>query len=354
MLFESTKENPLSEVNLAEDSDQGAGIATLDNRLERYAVAHRRALAMAHYLTTSGEIKHGNKIKYRKLGAKLKKCGDWLVFRHYFTVDQVRLYAADFCKKHIVCPFCGIRRGAKYLKAYTQKLACLTHEKPTLKPYLVTFTVKDGPDLLERYNHLAKGIRTMMQARRDYLKSPKNRPHCEAAKATAGVYSNEFKRGMNSGLWHPHSHMVWLCHDAPNKFKLSEEWRKYTGDSFIVDVTPFYSEDDIIKGFCEVFKYAVKFSDLPLSDNLHAFEVLGGKRLVGSFGDFRGVEVPENLEDEILEDDLPFIEMFYKFTTCGYSLVKAVEGDIQADKREKEMRKKHKKINNWYKTRGAR
>lgn len=323
MLFESTKENPLTEDALAGDSDQGAGIATLDNRLERYAVAHRRALAMAHYLTTSGEIKHGNKIKYRKLGAKLKKCGDWLVFRHYFTVDQVRLYAADFCKKHIVCPFCGIRRGAKYLKAYTQKLACLTHEKPTLKPYLVTFTVKDGPDLLERYNHLAKGIRTMMQARRDYLKSPKNRPHCEAAKATAGVYSNEFKRGMNSGLWHPHSHMVWLCHDAPNKFKLSEEWRKYTGDSFIVDVTPFYSEDDIIKGFCEVFKYAVKFSDLPLSDNLHAFEVLGGKRLVGSFGDFRGVEVPQSLEDEVLDDDLPFIEMFYKFTTGGYSLVKA-------------------------------
>ena len=161
-----------------------------------------------------------------------------------------------------------------------------------------------------------------MQARRDYLKSPKNRNHCEAAKATAGVYSNEFKRGRNSGEWHPHSHMVWLCHELPDKFKLSEEWRKYTGDSFIVDVTPFYSEDDVVKGFCEVFKYAVKFSDLPLSDNLHAFEVLGGKRLVGSFGDFRGVEVPKNLEDEILEDDLPFIEMFYKFTTGGYSLVK--------------------------------
>lgn len=354
MLFESTKEDPLNEINLAGDSDQGAGIATLDNRLGRYAVAHRRALAMAHYLMTSDEIKHGNKLKYRKLGAKLQKCGDWLVFRHYYTADQVRLHKANFCKKHIVCPFCAIRRGAKYLKAYTQKLSCILAEKPTLKPYLVTFTVKDGPDLKERYNHLVKGIRTMMQARRSYISNPKKNKHCEAAKATAGVYSNEFKRGRNSGEWHPHSHMVWLCQESPDKFKLSEEWLKYTGDSFIVDVTPFYNEDDIVSGFCEVFKYAVKFSELPLPDNLHAFEVLGGKRLVGSFGDFRGVEVPENLEDEIREDDLPFIEMFYKFTTCGYSLVKAVEGDIQADKREKELRKKHKKINEWNKARGSR
>src|SRR3546814_1097214 len=48
---------------------------------------------------------------------------------------------------------------------------------------------------------------------------------------------------------------------------LSEQWKKITGDSFIVDVTPFHDQDDVITGFLEVFKYAVKFSDLPLADN---------------------------------------------------------------------------------------
>ena len=41
----------------------------------------------------------------------------------------------------------------------------------------------------------------------------------------------------------------------------------------------------------EVFKYAVKFSDLSLDDNWHAAQLLKGKRLLNSFGLFRGVEV---------------------------------------------------------------
>ena len=60
-----------------------------------------------------------------------------------------------------------------------------------------------------------------------------------------------------------------------------------------------------IDGFLETFKYALKFSDLELSDNLHAYKTLKGKRLINSFGALRGVEVPEELTDDDLDDDLP-------------------------------------------------
>ena len=69
--------------------------------------------------------------------------------------------------------------------------------------------------------------------------------------------------------------------------QLSREWEALTGDSFIVDVRPMYGEID---GFLETFKYALKFSDLELSDNLHAYKTLKGKRLINSFGALRGVE----------------------------------------------------------------
>lgn len=62
----------------------------------------------------------------------------------------------------------------------------------------------------------------------------------------------------------------------------------------------------------EVFKYAVKFSDQPVADTWHAFQTLKGKRLLGSAGCFRGVEVPEELTDEPL-DDLPYVELFYRY-----------------------------------------
>jgi len=55
------------------------------------------------------------------------------------------------------------------------------------------------------------------------------------------------------------------------------------------------------------------------ADTYAAHQVLKGRRLIGSAGLFRGIEVSENLLDEPL-DDLPFIELFYRFIGGGYSL----------------------------------
>ena len=61
------------------------------------------------------------------------------------------------------------------------------------------------------------------------------------------------------------------------------------------------------------FKYALKFSDLELSDNLHAYKTQKGKRTINSFGALRGVEVPEELTDDDLDDDLPYMLMLYTY-----------------------------------------
>ena len=117
--------------------------------------------------------------------------------------------------------------------------------------------------------------------------------------------------------------MVWLCHQAPDAKKLSREWLHFTGDSYIVDVRPFSDQEDVLGGFLEVFKYAVKFSDLPLEDNWHGYETLRNRNLVFSLGRFRGVEVPAELTDEDL-DDQPFVELLFRFVrSAGYTLESA-------------------------------
>jgi hypothetical protein len=117
--------------------------------------------------------------------------------------------------------------------------------------------------------------------------------------------------------------MIWLCHDEPDQEKLSQEWKDWTGDSFVVDVRPFHDQNDLVSGFLEVFKYAVKFSELPLADNWHAFRILSKHRLVDSFGLLRGVEIPDSLLDEPILDDLPYIELLYQYMSqAGYSLMK--------------------------------
>ncbi len=317
-MVDRPKESPASDSLLADGSEHGAdGAAALPDRLARYEKAHRRALRMAEYAEGQGEP---------QLAGKLGRCGHWLVFRHYYTVDKVRLHAADFCRKHLLCPLCAIRRGVKYLKAYMDRLDVVLAQNPGLRAYMVTVTVKDGDDLAERFRHLRRAMKAMTQARRDYLKAPAQRQHVEFAKALGGVHSIEAKRGAGSGQWHPHAHMIWLCHEVPSQALLAREWEAWTGDSFIVDVRPMDGAD-LVGAFIEVFKYALKFSELPLDDNWQAFRTLSNKRLIDSFGLLRGVDVPDDLTDEPL-DDLPFLELFYQWLgRAGYSLAKASRVD---------------------------
>lgn len=297
--------NPQIEEPLAGELDKGADTAeALPRRLERYGKARERATQMAGYAQANGHAK-----EYRLLDG----CGNYLLFRHYHTVDKVRLHAANLCRKHLLCPLCAIRRGSKALSAYLDRFAAIKAEKPTLRPFFVTFTVKNGPDLWERFIHLRQNLQAMHKRR-----SGKG-AHGEVLKAEGAVWSYEVtNRGRG---WHPHAHAIWLCETAPDQAKLKAEWEKLTGDSHQVKVVPM--EGDHVEGFLEVFKYSLKFGDLDLADNWTAYETLSGENLLASFGCFRGVVVPEALTDEPL-DGLPYIDLLYRYVKgVGYGLSSA-------------------------------
>jgi hypothetical protein len=281
------------------------GIEALPKRVERYGKAKNGALDTAEYMSAC--------TKHQAMAAKVQGCGDYLLFRHYVTIDTVRLHGAQFCKKHLLCPLCAIRRGAKALAAYLQRWEVIQAQKPGLLPFLVTLTVKDGPDLGERFKHLHKSQRELWMR--------KHRRRGSVLDGVEGaVWSYEVKRGQGSGVWHPHLHMIALSETLPDAQELAREWHEITGDSFIVDVRPI-SQEDPVSGFIEVFKYAVKFSDQEPADTVHAWETLGGKRLLASSGCFRGVVVPDELTDDCSQyEGLPFMDLLYRFTRAGYSL----------------------------------
>lgn len=281
---------------------EASGIEALPDRVSRYAKAKRRALDVAEYIDA---------VPDHKLAGTITECGEYLCFRHYYTIDQVRLHAAYFCRKHLLCPLCAIRRGAKALQAYLPRYEVIRAAQPLLRPFLVTLTVKDGSDLRERFKHLQRSQRELWM--RKHRKRGSVLDGVEAA-----VWSYEVKRGAGSGLWHPHLHMVAMAETAPDQMRLGREWHAITGDSYIVDVRAI-DEEDPASGFLEVFKYALKFSDMEPCDTFAAHNVLRGRRLVGSAGLFRGIEIPEQLTDEPL-DDLPYVQLLYRWMDRGYSL----------------------------------
>ena len=85
------------------------GIEALPKRVERYGKARKSALDVAEYM----QGLPGQQAK--DVSQRVMACGDYLLFRHFFTVDKVKLHAAQFCKAHLLCPLCAIRRGAKAL-----------------------------------------------------------------------------------------------------------------------------------------------------------------------------------------------------------------------------------------------
>lgn len=328
------KEKPLSNDALAGEFDKGSGIFYLPKRMERYSAAKSRQLEILtqvnHFVQTDplkATLSNLDVIQHR-----IEACGNYLVFNHYYTVDDVRLSKASFCKTHLLCPLCAIRRGAKQVQAYLEKFELLRNENPRLKAYMLTLTVKNGHDLSERFEHLTKSVKKLLARRRDALRG---KCDSELLKALGGVFSYELTLSKHG--WHPHVHMVILCdQDDPILFNqakakqsdLSKEWLAVTGDSFIVDVRPI--DGDPADGFIEVFKYALKFSDLSPQDNLTAYLKLKGRRLTGSFGLFWGVDVPDSMTDNLL-DELPFIELFYQYTRAGYSLSGTREGAAKAE-----------------------
>lgn len=293
------------------------GIEALPRRVSRYGKAKQGAIDVAEYIRTLVNCPERASVyeqRLFRLANQIDDCGEYLAFRHYHTIDSVRLHGAMLCRKHLLCPLCAIRRGAKALSAYLQRWEAIQEQTKGLKPFLVTLTVKDGEDLNQRFIHLQRSQRELWMR--------KHRGRSSVLDVVKGaVWSYEVKRGTGSGVWHPHLHMVALCESEPSQTQLVEEWRDITGDSFIVDVRPI-DQQDPVSGFIEVFKYAVKFSAQTPADTLHCHRVLGGRRLIGSAGLFRGVEIPASLLDEPL-DDLPYVTYFFRFLRgAGYSLAR--------------------------------
>lgn len=271
----------------------------------------------------------------RRVHADLANCATYLVFHQSVTGDETRLAKAHTCKKHLLCPFCARRRAGKAVAKNEPKLNQVLADNKRLKPVMITLTVKNGPDLAERQAHLEKAFKRLLKRRREYFS--RGWGTTEFRKIQGAIYSQELtNRGEG---WHPHMHMIALVDRWIDQEALSEEWRSVTGDSFIVDVRRIKAHKshgtlDITSGLLEVLKYAVKFHDLDLELNWHAYEVLKGKRLLGSFGVLRGIAEPENLLDDPM-DAVEHLELYYRYSyrKSAYDLtqVKRVAARIASD-----------------------
>ena len=321
----SDKKKPLLSVSLATNDNKGFVSANADehrDRITRFATLKHRAKNQENYLFTLAkfkenyekDVKNDESIKALKSAQKLNGCGNFLLFKNYYTLGEVKLTKLQTCGQHLLCPFCAAIRASRAIQKYVERIDQVMQENRKLKPVLITLTVKNGTDLAERSSHLMNSFRTLLERRRDYEK--KGRGFNEFCKVKGAMYSYENTFNEKTGEWHPHIHMFALVEEWIDQQEFSEYWHSVTGDSMIVDIRRAKKEKGhgYSKAAAEVCKYALKFGDLSVEKTWEAFKVLKGKRLTGSFGLLWGVKIPDTMTDDLPEDqNLPYLEMLYKF-----------------------------------------
>ena len=337
-----------------------------EKRLARYSAAKTKQEAVLSHILIRN--KEGIKKNLRKEANALRDCGSFLIFRHYYSIDIYKMVAGCTCKKHLLCALCAIRRAAKYISIYSKKIESVLAESDTeFDKVMITFTIKNGENLSERFDHLLSSMGKLLQKRRaSLLKNP--RTDTVMKLVSSAVYSYEITYKEDTGF-HPHCHMIALIPKGLIKFSKTEikgkscfvpwdfkesliaDWKAITGDSFILDVRRIESEvlpesldpdlplsqseniSDLLRALVEVFKYALKMNDMDVEIQVDTYEALKGRRLIGSFGALYGVKIPKNLNDEPLDDaELPFIDLLYQYQgeTYGYQVIERAQYDLES------------------------
>ena len=145
--MDTKMKKPLDTVNLAEEVSRGSDETDkLGARLARYHTAKTRALLNLETLKVLKPVDDFTAARYRAGAVRLADCGNYLAFRQYYTVGKTRLHKAGFCKQHLICPLCAIRRGAKTLDVYLKRYRFVTDKNPSWRLSMITLTIPDGLD----------------------------------------------------------------------------------------------------------------------------------------------------------------------------------------------------------------
>jgi hypothetical protein len=331
-------------------------------QLNRYAKLKHEQTLFADYIIA-------NHPEERKLVEKLQSCGSHLIYNCFYDGDKSNIVANKLaggftCQRHLFCRCCAMRRSAIYAKTFEAYVRSLLLEHPHLAPILITYTVKNGPDLLERFKHLRKAQQLLISYRRWVLSNKSTARGIDTVlrHVLGGAGSYEFKIGSGSKLWHPHIHEIALLDSreyvfteellfvkdrsqrlfVPQVFKaaLRAEWKSLTGDSDQVDVRGLYpregysrlvslqdteeasvfdKDDPIFSGVSEAFKYALVPEQMTHEEQYYAAKTLQGCRLLFTYGLLRGVQLPDESFDDIDQflSDLPYFQKIYQYFQQG-------------------------------------
>ena len=213
-------------------------------------------------LQTSGE--HGSKVDEVEgygPGPFGATCGRWM-FLGCQSCGERRGWVYKPCGDRFACRACRKRWGVDTRRRFWPVLQFFQRQR---RVRFITLTVKNGPDLKERLDHLRDSMRKLSQ--RVFWRNA----------VRMGVRVLEVTWGRDG--WHAHFHILAVGDFLPFA-ELQAAWKEITGDSYIVNV----KSADPATVSRELFKYTLKDAGIPSARMDEAKKCLAGRRCVELIG----------------------------------------------------------------------
>ena len=209
----------------------------------------------------------------------LESCRTYASLRRDANSGDVMVFG-DSCRERW-CPMCAGQK-AKFAKEQTE-----IYVKSLKAPRFLTLTLRnEESDLKTQVTFLQQSFARIRS--RAYWK--KN--------VTGGIWFLQIKRGKNSGLWHPHLHIL-LDGNYMEQGRLSALWELVTFGSPVIDIRRIHSAESAAAYVARYTARPAALADMPLADRVEVIESLFRKRLCGTFGNGKTVTLtPPKVESD--------------------------------------------------------
>lgn len=231
---------------------------------------------------------------------RIKECCNMVAFRESLEDWRRELLSANFCKYDRICVACATKRAIKMIKRFERWMK--ENDLYKKKWYYIVLTIKHSKDDTLPYL-LKKLVKWKEKLARNFRNSKR-------ANQKSKSFFNNFDWMVTSievshkwKYWrHPHLNIlacsdydipidVWKYRRWTTNEQLKAERHKITGDSYIHNIREINVTSDhfTLSWIWEVFKYAIKFSDLTIPQLAEVMDIQHKMkyRFFSTYGIFR-------------------------------------------------------------------
>ena len=179
------------------------------------------------------------------------------------------------------CPMCAGQKAA-YAKDQVE-----IYVKSLNAPRFLTLTLRHNESELKSQIEFLQKSFARLRSRAYWKKN-----------VTGGIWFLQVKRGRDSGLWHPHLHIL-IDGNYMEQGRLSALWELVTFGSPVIDIRRVHDAESAASYVARYTARPAALADMPMCDRIEVIEALFRKRLSGTFGNGKTVTLtPPKIESD--------------------------------------------------------